>query len=547
MRMKKKVTEVCVMWFLLVAFLLGGCNAENGSCLPELPDEPIVVVFENDVHCAVDGYAKLSGLYHQQNAVTPYVSIVSCGDFVQGDVVGSVSQGENIVEVMNRVGYDVVTLGNHEFDFGMPQMFRLAEALDASVVCANLRDVRTDTYPFPAYRIIRYGEVEIAFLGVSTTTTATNVSPRTFQDEDGNVVYDFTLDAFYGRVQSQVDDARGKGADYVVVLSHLGSEDKGEHPSSLNLIAGTKGIDVVLDGHEHYVIPDTLVCNLEGKPVLMSSAGEKFSHIGLLTLSMEGVFSSSLVSVASDEAPVDQEVQAFVDEVKEKALADGRRVVGYNEVDLSIYDASGNRMVRDRETPIGNFCADAFRNVLNTDVAFVNGGGIRADLPKGEVTFNDLLSVFPFNNTACTAVMTGQQLLDALEFSVSYLPEETGDFMQVSGMKFDVDASIPSPVVMGEDDLFSHVANGARRINNLRILEKESGEYHAVELERRYTLAGFDYQLKELGSSGIFRYAELKGESLGQDVEVLASYVEQFLGGRIDKRYEKTDGRIVRK
>ena len=547
MRMKKKVTEVCVMWFLLVAFLLGGCNAENGSCLPELPDEPIVVVFENDVHCAVDGYAKLSGLYHQQKAVTPYVSIVSCGDFVQGDVVGSVSQGENIVEVMNRVGYDVVTLGNHEFDFGMPQMFRLAEALDASVVCANLRDVRTDTYPFPAYRIIRYGEVDIAYLGLTTTTTTTKVSPLTFQDEVGNIIYDFMHEAFYQHVQSCVDKARLEGADYVVVLSHLGDMYVDGHPNSLNLIAQTNGIDVVLDGHDHHVIPDTLVRNSGGDFVLLTSTGTNFEYVGLLTLSTEGVFTSQLISTEDEEVPVDEDVRFFVVSVKQDALAEGERVVGYSEVPLSIYDEEGNRIIRRREAPIGNLCTDAFRLTLSTDVALVNGGGIRADLPAGDITYNHLLSVFPFNNTVCTATMTGQQLLDALELSVSYLPDEDGSFMQVSGMTFEVDASVPSPVVLDEQGLFSHVEGDERRVSNLRILDKDSGTYQPIDLEKRYTLASFDFQLKELGSAGIFRYAELKDDNLGQDVEVLSTYIQQMLGGRIGMSYGAVEGRIVLK
>ena len=532
--------------FVLVSFL-GGCEAENKLRVPDVPDKPVVIVFENDVHCAVDGYAKLAGLYSQQKALTPYVSIVSCGDFVQGDVIGSVSRGENIVDIMNRVGYDVVTLGNHEFDFGVSQMFELMEVLDASVVDANFRDVRTGGYPFPAYQIIRYGEVDIAYLGVTTTTTATNVSPKTFLDENGELVYDFSLDVFYERIQSQVDEARAEGADYVVVLSHLGNEDKGEHPSSLDLIARTKGIDVVLDGHEHYVIPDTMVHNQEGVPVLLNSAGTKFSHIGLLTLSLDGAFSSSLVSADAEVVPVNQEICTYVEAVKEKALADGQRVVGVNEVNLSIYDALGNRIVRNQETAIGNFSADAFREVLNADVALVNGGGIRADLPLGEITFNDLLSVFPFNNTACTATLTGQQLLDALEFAVSFLPLEDGTFMQVSGLKFEVNALVPSPVKTDEDDLFAGVGSGSRRIGNLRILEKESGEYQPVDLSRRYTLASFDYLLKELGGSGVFRYVELQDENLGQDVEILASYVGQFLNGKIDDRYSKVEGRIVMK
>jgi len=541
--MKKRKVYVLLFSLLLACFV--ACGTDDNVWIPDIPEKPVVIVFENDAHCAVDGYAKLVGLREWQRVQTPYVTTVSCGDFVQGDVVGSVSHGENIVEIMNEVGYDVVALGNHEFDYGMTQMFRLTEALDASVVCANFRDLRADVLPFPAYRILRYGDVDIAYIGFTTTTTTTSVSPLTFRDENGSLIYDFMQETFYENAQRQIDAARSDGADYVVALTHLGDLDRGEHASSINLITHTSGLDAVLDGHDHHAIPDTLVLNREGAPVLLASTGTQFSHIGLLTLSTDGKFHSTLVPAG--EAPKDEAVQAFVETVKEKALADGQKVVGFSETTLSIYDDLGNRLVRQQETGIGNFCADAFRLVLNTDVAMINGGGIRTDLPQGEVTYNHLLSVFPFNNTACTATMTGQQLLDALEVSVSFLPYEDGTFMQVSGMRFKVNASVPSPVVLDEADLFSHVADAPRRVSDLQILDKESGEYLPVDLDKRYTLASFSYLLKDLGGFGIFRYAELQEDNLGQDVEVLASYIETVLGGRIGQEYAGPEGRIMMK
>lgn len=523
--------------------LLLGCRWNHVEATADRPTKPIIILYENDVHCAVDGYAQLVALRERQREQTPYITTVSCGDFVQGDVVGSVSQGESIVEIMNQVGYDVVTLGNHEFDFGISQMFKLTDALEATVVSANFRDLRTNELLFPSYRTIRYGDVDIAFLGLTTTTTATSVSPRTFWDEAGNVIYGFSKPDFYQNVQEQIDLARSKGADYVVVLSHLGDRDRKEHPNSVQLIAQTTGIDVVLDGHDHHVISDTLVSNLEGDSVLLTSTGSGFENIGMLTLDTNGTFTSRLVPTSSGLA-FDEKTQAFVEEIKTRTMENGQRVVGINEVNMSINDRLGNRLVRSQETTIGNFCTDAFRLVLNVDVAMLNGGGIRADLPKGEITYNDLLTIFPFNNTACTATMTGQQLVDALEFSVSFLPEEDGSFMQVSGVTFEVDTSIPSPVVVDEHHYFVGIGEGKRRVTRVQILNKETGIYQPIDLECRYTLASFDFQLKEFGSAGIFRYATLKEDFLGQDVDVLASYITDVLNGRIGKEYEETEGRI---
>ena len=528
--------------FLLL--LLIGCRWHCVETLPDRPTRPVVILYENDVHCAVDGYARLAALREEQRGLTPYVTIVSCGDFVQGDVVGSVSQGESIVKIMNQVGYDVVTLGNHEFDFGMSQMFKLTKALDASVVSANFRDAKTDELLFPPYRMIQYGDVKIAYLGLTTTTTVTSVSPLTFLDETGNIAYNFSKPQFYENVQHQIDKARSEGADYVVVLAHMGDRDKGEHPNTIQMIARTKGIDVVLDGHDHSIITDTLISNLEGTPVLLSSTGTKFKYIGKLTLSTEGTFSSNLEPGISETEVTDKETQMFVDEIKQETLLDGQQVIGVNEVNLSIYDAAGNRLVRSEETNIGNFCTDAFRRVLDVDVSLLNGGGIRSDIPKGDVTYNHLLSLFPFNNTVCTAYMTGQQLVDILELSVSWLPEEDGSFMQVSGVKFEVDTSIPSSVLIDENQLFAGVGEGPRRVRNVQILDKDSGTYQPVNLNRTYTLAAFDFQLKEYGCSGAFRYVTLKDDNLGQDVEVLASYLTDILKGRIGKEYEGTEGRI---
>ena len=535
-----------ILFSILLSVSFIACKT-NGKALSteDLPEKLIVIVFENDVHGAMDGYAKFAGLRNQQLTVTPYVTSVSCGDFVQGNVIASFSKGENVIDIMNKVKYDVVALGNHEFDYGMSQLKHLTDSLDASVVCANFCDLRTGERMYPAYQIVSYGKVDIAYIGFTTSLTMTSTSPKTFQDENGNFIYDFMKDSFYENAQSCIDEARSKGADYVVALSHLGNYDKGEHANSISLITQTSGIDVVIDGHEHLVIPDTLVVNKKGESVLLASTGTEFSNIGLLTLSTEGKFNSRLVSSESDEILIDKEVFSFVKSIKEKTLKEGNRVIAISEVALPFEDSSGYKIVRKQETALGNLCADAFRIMLDTDIAMINGGGIRSDFPKGEVTFNDLLSVFPFNNTACIATLTGQQLLDVLEFSVSLLPYEDGSFMQVSGLKFNVDPSIQSPVVMDEKDLFLHVKEGKRRVSDLKIWDKESKTYQPVDLNRRYSLASFSYQLKDLGSSGIFRYTELKEDNLGLDVEVLASYIEQVLDGKISKQNTNLEGRIV--
>ena len=538
MRTKKFLHLLIAIPFLI--FCTSCNNEDEYTNNKPIVSNPIVVIFENDVHCAVDGYAKLVAIREQQKSLTPYVTTVSCGDFIQGDVVGAISTGEHIIDIMNQVNYDYVTLGNHEFDFGVPRMFELMEKLDAQVLDANFREVQTNQTVFTPYEIVTYEDVDIAYIGLTTTSTL-SISPKKFQDESGAFVYDFSKNTFYETAQKAINQARQEGADYIVILSHLGIEAENDHPNSLSLIAQTTGIDVVLDAHSHSYIPDTLIYNEAGHPVLMSSTGTKFQGVGVLTLSSEGYFSTRIESL-ENIAP-DTDIQAFVDKIKAKVESEGNTIMGRNEVSLSTHTPTGTRMVRNRETAIGNFCADAFRIVLDTDIAIINGGGIRDSISQGEVTFNDLKAVFPFGNTASIGSMTGQQLKDVLEYSVSLLPNESGEFMHVSGLKFEVDASITSPVLTDENGLYAGVDNTNRRVSNIQILNHE-GAYEPIDLTRTYTIAGFNYHLVDGGGQGILNGANILAPDMGQDIEILSIYMQQYLGGTIDRRYAETEGRI---
>ena len=528
---------------LLLALLLvcaAACGVKNTE--PDKPTSPVVILYDNDVHCAVDGYAAMAALKKAQGEKTPYVTVATCGDFVQGDIVGSITKGEGVIDIMNQTGYDLITLGNHEFDFGMEQHKILIQKLLGEPICANFTDLTTNQPVYKPYEIIRYGKVDIAFIGMATPATATSTSPKTFWDKNGNPKYSFLPNNLFPTIQKYVDEARSNGADYVVVMAHMGAVKEESFPTSLELIANTTGIDAVLDGHSHSVIPDSTVLNLAGEGVVLSSSGSKFENIGILTLSTEGKFSAQLVKSSTVEP--DTSVQKFIEEVKQSALEAGERIIGTSEITLYALDADDNWLVRDRETPIGNFCADAFRCLLGTDIAMLNGGGIRSNLPAGDISYNLLLSVFPFNNTACTASITGQQLLDALEVSVMLLPETAGRFMQVSGIKFKVNAKVKSPVVLDESGMFSHIGNNSRRVSNVEILDKESQEYKPVDLSKTYSLGSVSYNITDLGSEGIFRYAKLLQDNLGQDAEILAAYLQQ-LGGVIGEEYSKTQGRII--
>lgn len=539
----QSIIRPIIIAIIALTFAMCSKDVHRTKAEPALPDTPIVILYDNDVHCAVDGYAVVAAQRKAQETTTPYVSTVSCGDFASGNIVGMISQGESVVEIMNAVGYDVVVLGNHELDYGMTQMFKLTDALEASVVCANLINCQTYERPYPAYEIISYGDVDIAYIGFTTTTSGTT---KKLSDENGCLLYSFMREDFYRNAQSCIDDAREEGADYVVALAHLGDTDRGNgHANSLDLIAHTTGLDAVIDGHDHHIIGEQMVANKDGNAVLLTSSGTAFQYMGKLVLTPQGNFQSSLIDIQGAEE-VDEEIKNLVDEIKEQTTSDGEKVVGYNEADLSIYDAEGVRIVRTQETTIGNFLSDAIRAYTKSDVAMLNGGGIRADLKRGDITYNDLYAVMPFSNYIHTATMTGQQLLDALEFSVSFLPNEDGVFMQVSGMKFKVDSKIASPVVKdAEHDIFSYVGEGERRVSNLQIWDYATQTYKPVDLSDTYTISSFDYLISELGGDGIFRYAQPLDKYWGLEVEGAVYYIQEVLQNRIGAEYAQLEGRIV--
>ena len=536
---------------VLVVCLLFICSACNicDKRKQDIVKQDIVILYDNDVHCAVDGYANMAGLKNQALEQTPYVSVVSCGDFIQGDVIGSLSEGRFIVDIMNQVGYDVVVMGNHEFDYGFPVMEEMASQLNATVVSCNLVNLNYNKTVFEPYKIINYGSTKVAYVGVMTPESLTS-SPYTFMDVEpvafdekgkliepvnhgGTFFYDFCADSLYKQVQKNVDAARREGAHFVVVLSHLGDELLDPSmPTSLSLINETHGINVVLDGHAHHVIPDTIISNKQNKPVHLSSTGSNFQHIGKLTIMPDSTLSLQLLQVDTLTV-VDDSVKQLVDTLKSHTLIFGQERVGRTPFPLIANNDKGKRIVRCKETNLANFCTDAFRIMLGTDIAMVNAGGIRDNIAAGDITYNDLRRVFPFNNTVCIATLTGSQLKDVLEFSTRHFPRESAELMHVSGLRYMLYKNLDcTTFYYDEQGLFTgtvppnkNIPPPPGRVSNVQIWDKEKQKYLPIEWEKEYTIAAFDYHLKELGDQGVLRHAKLKEDFKGQDVDILARYI----------------------
>ena len=535
MRKKKKLLTILLAVCLVAAMMPSMVFAANAK------SDDIVVLYTNDVHCGIDdsiGYAGLAAYKADKLKETKNVVLVDAGDAIQGDLAGALSKGDYIVDIMNQVGYDVAVPGNHEFDFGMDQFLALTKKSNAKYISSNFTDTKANKTVFDPYVIKELGGKKVAFVGISTPESITKSTPAFFQDEKGNYIYDFCNDKtgkkLYKAVQNAIDAAKAEGADYVIALGHMGIDDQSKPWTSREVIANTTGLNAFIDGHSHSTVASEAVKDKDGKEVTLSQTGTKLAAIGELIITADGKISTSLVT---DYAAKDEKTASLIKEVKDKIEAVSSKKVGTSEVLLTTLDAEGKRAVRNQETTMGNFCADAYRIIGGADIGVVQGGGVRADIKAGDVTYGDIIALHPWGNMYGVIEATGQQILDALELGARSTPDEVGGFLQVSGISYEIDTTVPSTVVTDENAMFVKVA-GARRVVNVKV----GGV--PIDPKKTYTVASTTYILTQQGD-GFTMFdgcKEVTKESL-VDTEVIQKYIEK-LGGTIGQQYAKTEGRI---
>lgn len=511
---------------LVLIMVLAGCGTGNST--PAAKD--IVILYTNDAHCGIEdgmGYQGLSAAKRALLAAGNKVLLVDNGDAVQGDTIGTLSKGEYIIDIMNKLGYDVATPGNHEFDYGMDQFNKLVEKADFDYISCNFVDKDGNPVLKP-YVIKETDGVKIAFVGISTPKTITTSTPTYFQDGNGNYIYGFMQDdtgeKLYAAVQSAVDAARKEGAKYVIAMAHLGIEADCQPWTSSDVIVNTSGIDVVLDGHSHSTIAGDIVKNKEGKDVILTSTGTKLANIGCLTISADGKLSTALIN--------DDGMSDTIAEIKSGYEEIVNTVVASTKVELTVNDpVSGERMVRRQETNLGDLCADAYRAMSGADIAVVNGGGIRVSIPAGDIAYGQIIAVHPFGNEMCVVEATGQQILDALEMGARNAPGECGGFLQVSGMSYEIDLNVEPTVEVNADGMFTGVS-GEYRVKNVKVGDEP------LDLAKTYTLASHNYMLKSAGDGmAMFQGCTLLQDSVMIDNQVLINYIVDVLGGVVGEDY----------
>ncbi len=552
--MKKQLIMTLGLAMLYAVTAMGGEAASEETGLTK----DVVVLYTSDVHCGVDqgfGYVGLQQVREQLEAAGNYTLLVDDGDNIQGEPLGTMTTGQVSIELMNAMKYDVAIPGNHEFDYGMDRFLELTQMAEFPYISCNFN--KEGELVFDPYVIKEFDGVQIAFVGVTTPKTLTSSTPKYFMDEEGNFIYGFLQDetgeAVYNAVQTAVDNARAEGADYVFVMGHLGNEAECEPWTYADVIRNTSGIDVFLDGHSHDT--DQIVMqDKDGNDVIRSACGTKLQGIGYARISAaDGSIEAGVYSWNNDVSvpellgvtnSMSEAVEKGIGELDEKL----QEVVAKSAVDLVIYDptatdADGNpiRIVRRTETNLGDLCADAYLDQSGADIAFVNGGGIRVDIPAGDITLEKILTVHPFGNAMCVIEATGQQILDALEWGAREVPGENGGFLQVAGLTYEIHTYLDSSCTQDENSMFTGV-DGEYRVKNVMV----GGE--PLDLEKTYTLASHNYMLKNHGDGyTMFDGCNILQDEVKLDNQVLKDYITGTLEGVIGEEYSDPygQGRIV--
>lgn len=516
-----------------------------------------VILYTSDVHAGIDlgfGYVGLEQIRESLEALGNDVILVDDGDNIQGQLLATMTKGAAMTELMNEMGYSVAVPGNHEFDYGMEQFLSLTEKAEFDYISCNFN--RGGAPVFAPYVLRELGGHSVAFVGVSTPMTLRTSSPRTFLNEDGSYAYGFfqdnTGEGVCESVQAAVDAARAEGAEVVIALAHLGNSEESRPWTYADVISHTSGIDVLLDGHSHDT-EQVVMKNAQGKTVIRSACGTNLQCVGWCRIGADGRISAGLYSwegetAAPEALGLENRMSAPVAEALGGLSETLKQVVGTTEAELTIHDPAGTevggwplRIVRLAETNLGDLCADAFRDQAGADIGFINGGGVRASIAAGDITYSDLCSVMPYGNYLCVIEVSGRQLLDALEWAARAVPGESGAFMQVSGMSYEIHSYIESPCITDENGMFGGI-EGERRIKNVSVGGLP------IDPDGTYTLASCDFMLLQAGDGfSMFRGATVLQESVKLDNQALIDYITGTLGGTVGEAYADPygQGRIV--
>ena len=538
--------------------------------------DDIVILYTNDIHTYIDGelsYDVIAAIKQDLQEEYNYVILADAGDHIQGTAYGSMDKGESIIELMNAAEYDVATLGNHEFDYGMEGCEDAATWADFAYTSCNFyweQDGVRMGNVHPGYVDFVCGDRTVVFIGITTPETFTKSTPAYFQDEDGNYIYGISGGtdgaALYADVQNVIDGVEDDDTT-IIALGHLGDDPASRPWTSEETIANTAGLDAFIDGHSHSKVEGKEVDDKDGNKVLLTQTGEYFGRIGVMVIDAETAeittdfieleevyegegddavltgykLTSDIYNYEGAALPSDATVKAIKDAWLEDVDTALGVKIGSTELTFNNYDADGNRLVRKQETNTGDFAADAlyylFDNMdMDVDLAIMNGGGVRNKAITGDITYKTCKEIHTFGNVACLQEVTGQQILDALEWGAREVGNaENGGFLHVSGITYKIDDTIESTVQKDDKGVWTGGPTGEYRVHDVKVYNKETKTWEPLDLTAKYNMAGYNYTLRDLGDGfSMFDGAVNVLDYVMEDYMVLANYIKGFEDGVIE-------------
>ena len=550
MKQMKKLLSVLLAVLMVFSLMSTALAVDTEDSL----EGKVVILHSNDVHGAIEGYAKIAALRDQYKAAGAEVILADAGDFCQGTAYVSLSKGAKAIEMMNAAGYDVSTLGNHEFDFGYENLMTILEKAEFKVVCGDV--FKDGKSILDGWTILEKAGVKIGFVGLETPETYTKVNPGLIQG-----VSFPQKEELYACAQTLVDEVKAAGADIVVGLFHLGIDDESTGNRSMDVFANVQGLDLIIDGHSH----DTMLPGVDKikigvddngqdkfdvnpcKDMPIQSTGTKFANVGVVVIdpAEKKIVDNKLVPADEIKVPENSEVLAKAKAIIDAVDKEYGAVFAKSEVELNGDKSPGNRNM---ETNLGDLITDAMVWAVLKDtelevpeenvVGITNGGGIRAWIHAGDVTMKDINTVLPFGNTVAVIYVTGAELLEALEASCFMAPGAVGGFPQVSGMKIAVDTDKPFDQGEQYPESTYYAPKSIQRvtINEINGKPFDKDATYAV-VTNNFCAAGGDTYYAFKAASDQF------DTSIPMD-EALMNYVKEELKGVIGEDYVVPQGRI---
>ena len=565
---------ILIIYFLLLQFNLllssplskKNLKKNKRKLAPEesVLSDDIVIIHINDVHCGLNDTVGYDGFaLYREELKKQYKNVISVdvGDHVQGGTLGAISDGEAIINIINEIGFDVSILGNHEFDYGIEQLEKLKGEISSNYISANFCYKKTNEPVFEPYKIIQVvtssgDNKKIAFIGLTTPLTFSKTYLSTLK-EDGDYIYDFLSSGnkLYETTQNYINEVRNEeNVDYVILLTHFGM--KIEEYTSDFLLSKLEGVDAILDGHTHKIYNE-LSKDKNQNEIYIAQTGTKLESIGILILKANGEIISKNINEIPEptdktnaikinrgkiERWVDKQINEYINTLWDSYKDELNEIFGNLNFDIIVKPEdngdSHTIFCRYKECSLGDLISDAIRDAGNGEISILNGGGVRNSLKKGIITRGKVIDTLPWFNNIVVKELSGQDILDALEFGVSKFPQVSGGFPQVSGITFKIDDSFESTVETDSNGIFISV-KGKRRVWNVKINGND------LDVNRIYNASLLEFIAA--GGDGYSMLAKNKviNESLITDTDAVAFYIKNNLEGNIPEIFEKEQGRII--